>query len=488
MTFTPKVNNSAARLGRGLARTGRFLGAASVAALMATAISPTGAIAQVDQADTYSGGKSRVNNSAKLRAMSEGMVAASCRLAAGITPDAASASLATMQSDYNTILAGLETGSAALGMPGEEKASAVLKSIWAVKEDWEPMDAAITAMLNGDMGNAGVVGAGRGALFDHAVILASDVSGAYSDPQELLQADAITFNFIGRQRELANSMSRMICEMATNTGTESTRDGLQQAVSLFDASLNALREGFPNAGISPPPNDAVKGSLDQMAALWAQEKPSFDAVLGGAAVTEADVVRTAEMVDALSVIINNTVTLYLIATPGQDGVYRVPLEAYARGELTKWLENPELIAALKAQNVAHAGLSEADVIALDQKWRAEAGNGGGELITRLMTHPVSEWLLAQQIGTAGFVTEVFVMDDKGLNVAQSAQTSDYWQGDEAKWQQTYSVGPDALHISDVEFDDSTGFYQSQASLSIKDPATGEVIGAITFGVNVQSLM
>ena len=126
MTFKPKVNNSAARAAKGLARTGRLLGAASVAALMATAISPTGAIAQVDQADTYSGGKSRVNNSAKLRAMTEGMVAASCRLAAGIMPDAASASLTTMQTNYNTILAGLETGSPALGMPGEEKASAAL--------------------------------------------------------------------------------------------------------------------------------------------------------------------------------------------------------------------------------------------------------------------------------------------------------------------------------------------------------------------------
>ncbi|MEO0930160.1 MAG: hypothetical protein AAFY14_05850, partial [Pseudomonadota bacterium] len=89
---------------------------------------------------------------------------------------------------------------------------------------------------------------------------------------------------------------------------------------------------------------------------------------------------------------------------------------------------------------------------------------------------------------AGFVTEVFVMDDKGLNVAQSVETSDYWQGDEAKWKETYQVGPDALHISDVEFDESTGFYQSQASLAIKDPESGEVIGAITFGINVQNLM
>jgi len=210
--------------------------------------------------------------------------------------------------------------------------------------------------------------------------------------------------------------------------------------------------------------------------------------LAGQTPSADDVMAAAELSQTLSVAMNNTITLYLIATPGQDGVYRVPLEAYAKDELSNWLAEPDLIAAIIAQNADHASLTEDAVIALDQQWRAEAGNNGGPLISKLLSAPVSNWLLAQQEATAGFVTEVFVMDNKGLNVAQSAQTSDYWQGDEAKWQETYSVGPDALHISEVEFDDSTGFYQSQASLPITDPSTGDVIGAITFGINVQNLM
>ena len=132
--------------------------------------------------------------------------------------------------------------------------------------------------------------------------------------------------------------------------------------------------------------------------------------------------------------------------------------------------------------------TEDEVIAIDQQWRAEASGDGGPLMTSALENPLSLWLGEQQAATAGFVTEVFVMDYLGLNVAQSAPTSDYWQGDEAKHQKTYGVGPGALHISDIEFDDSTGFYQSQASLTISDPDTGEAIGAITFGINVQSLL
>jgi hypothetical protein len=45
-----------------------------------------------------------------------------------------------------------------------------------------------------------------------------------------------------------------------------------------------------------------------------------------------------------------------------------------------------------------------------------------------------------------------------------------------------------IHISKVEFDESTGTYQWQVLVPITDPASGELIGAITFGINVQSLL
>jgi hypothetical protein len=79
------------------------------------------------------------------------------------------------------------------------------------------------------------------------------------------------------------------------------------------------------------------------------------------------------------------------------------------------------------------------------------------------------------------------MDDKGLNVGQSEVTSDYWQGDEAKWQKTFSAGPDAVFLDKIEKDESTQALQMQVSVSIKDPETGKAIGAVTFGINVDEL-
>src|SRR4051794_22551478 len=38
------------------------------------------------------------------------------------------------------------------------------------------------------------------------------------------------------------------------------------------------------------------------------------------------------------------------------------------------------------------------------------------------------------------IVEAFVMNDRGTLVCSIAETSDYWQGDEAKWQRTFQDG------------------------------------------------
>ena len=143
--------------------------------------------------------------------------------------------------------------------------------------------------------------------------------------------------------------------------------------------------------------------------------------------------------------------------------------------------------AIIAQNNRNAGMSQARVDDLDKQWRAEVAGSGGKLTKAVLGNELSAYLATIQESSQGLFAEIFVMDDKGLNVGQSGLTSDYWQGDEAKWQETYSKGPNAMLIDDVEFDESTQTFQSQLSLPVVDPATGYVIGAITVGVNMDVL-
>ena len=437
----------------------------------------------------YDGGKARVKLAARLRSLSEEVASSSCRLTAGIDPEVARADLEIASSRFFTILSGLQNGDNALGIPSAETSGAVTSDIQAAAEAWSPIAAETTKMLGGASdADLSVISDNFKALLERSIELTSRMSGEYSNPQELLQSDAIALDFMERQGMFLSRMGRVMCALASGTGSMGTVDELREAVDLFDLSLVALRDGFPTAGINPPRNDAVRGSLSATYDIWAAQRGILDAAIAGGAVDPATVAEVVTLTKELSVAMNNTITLHMISSPGQEGVFRVPLIAYANDELARWIEDPDLIAAVKAQNTQNAGLVQADIDQLDLEWRAEAKAGGGPLISDLMGRPVSLWLQDKQGATAGFVTEVFVMDNKGLNVAQSEVTSDYWQGDEAKWQETFGNGSGDIHISEVEFDDSTGFYQTQASLAIRDPATGELIGAITFGINIQNLM
>lgn len=178
----------------------------------------------------------------------------------------------------------------------------------------------------------------------------------------------------------------------------------------------------------------------------------------------------------------------LAGTPAiADNAYEAPMREFAEKTVQQWISDPAVIEAINAQNAKNAGLTQADIDTLDKKWRAEVSAGSHPMIDGVMGTPVSKKLAELEQAAGGLVTEIFIMDDKGLNVAQSEITSDYWQGDEAKWQKTYSVGPGTIFIDDVEKDESTQTFQSQLSMTVTDPATGKAIGAITVGINVDQL-
>ena len=74
------------------------------------------------------------------------------------------------------------------------------------------------------------------------------------------------------------------------------------------------------------------------------------------------------------------------------------------------------------------------------------------------------------------VVEAFVMNDRGTLVCSTIETSDYWQGDEAKWQRTFVDGKDPF-VEEPAFDASSGRYAIQVSVPIAE--AGKRTGAVT---------
>jgi hypothetical protein len=156
---------------------------------------------------------------------------------------------------------------------------------------------------------------------------------------------------------------------------------------------------------------------------------------------------------------------------------------YARAQFQEWVQVPEVVAAVRTQNEVSQSYTDTQIQELDAQWQSEIGQPDQAMISGVLSNLISQHLARKAESTDGRVSEVFVMDMRGLNVAQSTITSDFWQGDEAKYQKTYLVGAQAMHVSDIELDESTQTYQTQISVSLVDTQTGEVIGAATLAIN-----
>lgn len=143
--------------------------------------------------------------------------------------------------------------------------------------------------------------------------------------------------------------------------------------------------------------------------------------------------------------------------------------------------------SIRAQNAQYGSLSQQEIDALDKQWRAEREATDKPLISMTLSNPLSSYLTRVQADSFGLYTAVFVMDRNGLNVGQSAITSDFWQGDEAKFQNTFPKGPKAVFVDAAEELGEHGIWIAQINLTLADPKTGEPIGAATVDINLTEL-
>lgn len=148
-------------------------------------------------------------------------------------------------------------------------------------------------------------------------------------------------------------------------------------------------------------------------------------------------------------------------------------------KLKAWANDATIVGATKAQNGKKVAIAE--VQRLDQQWIAGKAR---ELVKQVTTGPCADHLrkLASENPAYG---EAFVSDDQGALVCATQTTSDYWQGDEAKFIRAYDAGRGSVFIDRPRLDTSAKANLAQISLPIMDG--GKAIGTITVGVDTTKL-
>jgi hypothetical protein len=185
------------------------------------------------------------------------------------------------------------------------------------------------------------------------------------------------------------------------------------------------------------------------------------------------------MKKALTLIV---VGMFLVVATTVALAENAPQKVYdlANGTLAKVGTDPVIVKAVQEENAKGKTLDQ--IKAKDKEWLAFAGIA--DYMKALMDSECGKNIAGIQ-KSAPYYAEIFVMDNQGANVAMTDKTSDYWQGDEAKFQKSFNGGSGAVFVDKVKFDDSTQAYLVQVSVPVKDGNT--VIGAITFGIDVDKI-
>lgn len=183
-------------------------------------------------------------------------------------------------------------------------------------------------------------------------------------------------------------------------------------------------------------------------------------------------------------------TTCLLSFPNSGHAQTVPpskslINDSVLNEIKKFAQSEIVLISIKNQNQRHGKLDQATIDKLDKTWRAERDAEEKPLIAATLSNPLSSYLTRIQAHSKGLYTEIFAMDFNGLNAGQSSISSDFWQGDEAKFQKTFPSGPGATFIDEAELNEDLGTWNAQVNLTISDG--NEAIGAITIEVNLTEL-
>lgn len=178
---------------------------------------------------------------------------------------------------------------------------------------------------------------------------------------------------------------------------------------------------------------------------------------------------------------------------------QIPLSSDEEAHVRKLAEQlfSEIDSILNLRQAIDAGpylANLTDILTLDTKWRALAPAQAPELAEAILELPGSRALHAWKRTHKGVVTEVLLTNSLGTLSAMSQLTSDFWQGDEAKFSRVMDnlkaglTGRDAIYISDIRYDASTSRFQVTVSAPVGPILNDLPQGIIILGLDIESTL
>lgn len=165
-------------------------------------------------------------------------------------------------------------------------------------------------------------------------------------------------------------------------------------------------------------------------------------------------------------------------------------------KIERWKRLPALASILKSRNERNKRLSKQGILERDKKWTRAFLQGDFAYPLDLVDQELSAQLREIKKQAQNVITEIIVTDARGVNVAVSDMTSDYWQGDEEKFTEVFGKPANTLHFGGINYDESTKRFQLHLSVPLFSDADGKIsevesldpLGVMVFGVDVEKVL
>lgn len=144
-------------------------------------------------------------------------------------------------------------------------------------------------------------------------------------------------------------------------------------------------------------------------------------------------------------------------------------------------EQSIVLEAIVRQNNLNTTLKE--IKQLDAEWINTTGDAAFK--KAVLTSEISRYLKTLVTTNNTVYSEIFLTDNQGALVAAYPATSDYWQGDEAKWIEAWNQGDGDIYIGKIVYDESSQTDAIQISVPVYN--YDEIIGVLVGGIRLTYL-
>ena len=174
---------------------------------------------------------------------------------------------------------------------------------------------------------------------------------------------------------------------------------------------------------------------------------------------------------SLFVIFNTIVFADPLATEAE---YKAVIVNQHQQLLAKFAQSPMVISSLLLANEKNVGI--VDIMQLDANWQLNR-----KLQKSVMQTPLARQLMELIKEPKFDIAEMMVLNKNGVLVAVFPKSTDYWQGDEEKFQQPIRIN--GAYVGPTKWDPSSRTYQFFYCILIKDQHQ-KVIGVLVSGLDV----